>query len=80
MGLYAEALSASTLKEMNQVLQDANEAIGNRAPIEQEEFVTYGYAEGWLDATYQGNRKLHEHMMEFHPDYRENYQNRWRTK
>lgn len=69
--LYSRALEASTLAEMREIREEAGRRIGNRAPAEQEEYLVYGYADGWLEATRKNQQKMHQHMMLHHHEYRE---------
>lgn len=44
-----QAMLAKTYKELTRLYSEANAAIGNRAPEEQIDFVTWGYVRGRLD-------------------------------
>jgi hypothetical protein len=74
--LFGMALAARSHQQMDEVFKEANKSIGHRAPIEQEAFLVYGYADGWLHARNELLRERHEHMMEFHPDYASSWQER----
>lgn len=76
--LYDRAIRAKTTKEMEDVRRYANNLIGKHAPVEQEEYLVYGYADGWLEATRRLQRERHHHMMDYHPDYKEMWEERMR--
>lgn len=65
MSLYDRALAAKRMNEMEDIWSEANRQIGNKAaPIDQEPYLVYGYAQGWMDA----RRDFFRHMKDYHPE------------